>query len=150
MPPPRLSVTLVAFSCCQFISAKCAYNLCSKFGFLYEFVFRNNFINSLSPILFYKFNIMNFSRINLQIWKSSKKFVWIRATSFWFVFAKSVLCCEQPVRMATNEEIEGITLHFLQFTDYYIMTCSNALLLSILKILKLSNLQTRMGLALMQ
>ena len=77
MPPPRLSVTLVAFSCCQFISAKCAYNLCSKFGFLYEFVFRNNFYKlTLSPIFFYKFNIMNlFSRINLQIRKSSKKFV---------------------------------------------------------------------------
>ena len=56
------------------------------------------FINSLSPIFFYKFNITNsFSRINLRIRKSSKKFVLIRKTSFWFVFAKSVLCCERPV-----------------------------------------------------
>ena len=56
------------------------------------------FINSLSPIFFYKFNITNsFSRINLRIRKSSKKFVRIRKTSFWFVFAKSVLCCERPV-----------------------------------------------------
>ena len=56
------------------------------------------FINSLSPIFFYKFNIMNsFSRINLRIRKSSKKFVRIRTTSFWFVFAKSVLRCERPV-----------------------------------------------------
>ena len=56
------------------------------------------FINSRSPIFFYKFNITNsFSRINLRIRKSSKKFVRIRTTSFWFVFAKSVLCCERPV-----------------------------------------------------
>ena len=56
------------------------------------------FINSLSPIFFYKLNITNsFSRINLQIRKSSKKFVRIRTTSFWFVFAKSVLYCERPV-----------------------------------------------------
>ena len=34
------------------------------------------FINSLSPTFFYKFNITNsFSRINLRIRKSSKKFV---------------------------------------------------------------------------
>ena len=87
MPPPKLGVTLVAFSCCEFISAKCAYTLCSKFGFLYEFVFMNNFINSLSPIFFHKFNITNsFARINLRIRKSSKKFVRIRTTSFWFEF----------------------------------------------------------------
>ena len=56
------------------------------------------FINSLSPILFYKFNITNsFSRINLRIRKSSKNFVRIHTTLFWFAFAKSVLCCEQPV-----------------------------------------------------
>ena len=56
------------------------------------------FINSLSPIFFQKFNITNsFSRINLRIRKSSKKFVRIRTTSFWFGFAKSVLCCERPV-----------------------------------------------------
>ena len=68
-----------------------------------RFLFTNSFsriifLNSLSPIFFYKFNITNsFSQINLQIWKSSKKFVRIRKTSFWFIFVKSVLRCEWPV-----------------------------------------------------
>ena len=66
------------------------------------------FINSLSPIFFYKFNITNsFSRINLRIRKFSKKFVQIRTTSFWFVFAKSVLCCERPV-LYENEFLDNI------------------------------------------
>ena len=69
------------------------------------------FINSLSPIFFYKFNITNsFSRINLRIRKSSKKFVRIHTTSFWFVFAKSVLCCERPVLYVMLKERQHLTL----------------------------------------
>ena len=60
-------------------------------------------MNSLSPIFFYKFNITNsFPRINLGIRKYLKKFVRIRTTSFWFVFVKSVLCCERPVLYVTH------------------------------------------------
>ena len=55
------------------------------------------FMNSLSPIFFYKFIIMNLFHelfVNSEIFE---KFIRIRTTSFWFVFAKSVLCCERPV-----------------------------------------------------
>ena len=103
MPPPRLSLKLVTFSCFKFISAP-GYRLSEPAIYVQiRFPFTNSFsriifMNSLSPIFFYKFNITNsFSRINLEIWKFLKKFVRIRMTSFWFVFAKSVLCCERPV-----------------------------------------------------
>ena len=56
------------------------------------------FMNSLSRIFFYKFNITkSYSRINLPIHKYSRKFIRIRRTSFRFVFAVSVLCFKRPV-----------------------------------------------------
>ena len=91
----------MTLSCCQFINY-----ISSSVPTIYvqiQFPFTNSFsrivfMDSLSQIFFYKFNITNsFSRINLRIRKYSKKFVQIRTTSFWFVFAKSVLCCERPV-----------------------------------------------------
>ena len=71
--------------------------------FFYKFNITNSFsriifMNSLSRIFFYKFNIMNsFSRINFPIHKYSKKFIPIHRTLFWFVFAKSMLSCKRPV-----------------------------------------------------
>ena len=50
--------------------------VCLQFMFKFSFLLRIIFMNSLSPILLYKFNITNsFLRINLRIQKYSKKFM---------------------------------------------------------------------------
>ena len=75
----------LAFSYCQFKSM-CAYNLCSKFGLVYEFVFANNFYKFTVTNFFQKFNITNsfFELIcefgNLR--KSSYEFARLRFGSF--------------------------------------------------------------------
>ena len=82
------------------------------------------FRNSLSTIFFYKFNIANsFSRINFRIWKSSKKFVRISTTSFWFLFAKSVLCCEWPVLYLLTSSHSLLLTTCTQFLKIYVLSC---------------------------
>ena len=69
------------------------------------------FMNSLSPIFFYKLNITNsFSQINLRIRNYSKKFVQICMTLFWFHFAKSVLCCERPVLYVGFQQVRVLMM----------------------------------------
>ena len=67
MPPPSLSVKLVTSSYRISVPTIYVQNSVSFMNLFSQIIF----INSLSPIFFYKFNITNsFSRINLRIQKS--------------------------------------------------------------------------------